>query len=142
VSLLAEAAAGRLRSAAAWSPQAAVTVVLASEGYPEAPRTGDVIAGLDDVRRLPGVVLGCAGVDRDAEDRLVTSGGRVLSLTGIGAGLADARRRAYAAVAHISWPGMQYRRDIAGAVVSEAEATSPVQATSPVALAPQSEGVG
>ncbi|HEX3620680.1 MAG TPA: phosphoribosylamine--glycine ligase [Acidimicrobiales bacterium] len=111
--LLAEAAAGRLASAPAFDDRAAVTVVLATEGYPVAPRTGDVIEGLDKADAVDDVLVFRAGVDRDAEGRYVTAGGRVLDVTGLGDDLAAARDAAYAAVAHLSWPGMQYRSDIA-----------------------------
>src|SRR4051794_7920824 len=76
--LLAEAAAGRITSAPAFDERAAVTVVLATEGYPLHPRTGDVIEGLDKVDGLPGVTVFRAGVDRDAGGRWITAGGRVL----------------------------------------------------------------
>jgi phosphoribosylamine--glycine ligase len=111
--LLVEAADGRLRSTPTWLPDAAVTVVLATQGYPTAPRVGDVISGIDDARSRPGVTVYCAGVGRDGEGRLVTAGGRVLNVTALGGALDDARRRAYEAITHVSWPGMQYRSDIA-----------------------------
>ena len=63
---------------------AAVTVVLAAEGYPTAPRTGDVIEGLDRVAAHDGVTVFAAGVAEDAAGRLVTAGGRVLAVTGTG----------------------------------------------------------
>lgn len=111
--LLAEAADGRIRSTPIVSDEAHVTVVCASEGYPASPRTGDVIEGLDVVGSLPGVTVYAAGVATDAGGRLVTAGGRVLDVCGRGATLADARERAYDAVARISWPGMQRRGDVA-----------------------------
>ena len=117
--LLAEAAAGRLRSEPAFSPDAAVTVVAACEGYPQAPRTGDVIEGLDGSGGLPDAKVFFAGVARGPDGRLRTAGGRVLAVTALGRRLADARDRAYRAIAHLSWPGMQYRKDIAGAAVEE-----------------------
>jgi phosphoribosylamine---glycine ligase len=114
---LAEAAAGKLTTPLRWRDEAAVTVVLASEGYPAAPRTGDVIAGLDSAAEVEGVTVfhaGTAAADgRPGEVR--TAGGRVLNVTALGATLADARARAYEAAGRISWPGMQYRRDIAAA---------------------------
>jgi phosphoribosylamine--glycine ligase len=110
--LLAEAAAGQMGSAPVFKREAAVTVVCAAEGYPLAPRTGDVIDGLDAARAVPGVTVHCAGVGADGEGRLVTAGGRVLSVTAVAPELSDARRRAYAA-ARISWPGMHHRSDIA-----------------------------
>jgi phosphoribosylamine--glycine ligase len=111
--LLAEAAAGRLRTEPVFAADACVTVVLASEGYPAAPRTGDVIEGLEAAAALPGVTVFCAGVRRDESGRLVTAGGRVLDVTAAGRTVGEARERAYAAVARISWPGMHHRPDIA-----------------------------
>lgn len=113
--LLAEAASGDLRREPSFSPEAAVTVVLASAGYPVSPRTGDVIEGMEAAAARPGVSVFCAGVGRDGHGRLTTAGGRVLDVTALGPDLAEARRRAYGAVADISWPGMHYRGDIAAA---------------------------
>lgn len=92
-----------------------VTVVLASERYPAEPRTGDVIAGLDAVDGRDDVVVFHAGTERAVDGSIVTAGGRVLAVTGVGSTIADARRTAYEAAAQISWPGLQYRRDIAAA---------------------------
>ncbi len=116
--LLAEAAAGSLNNTPTFVDDACVTVVLASEGYPTAPRTGDVIEGIDEASALPGVSVFCAGVDRDEAGRLVTAGGRVLDVTAVGATIAEARERAYAAVAKIHWPGMHHRSDIAAEAAS------------------------
>jgi phosphoribosylamine--glycine ligase len=118
--LLAEAAAGALRSDPGFGPDAAVTVVCASEGYPHAPRPGDVIAGLDQARRVEGVTVFCAGVAAGVGDELLTEGGRVLDVTGMGPDLATARHRAYQAVAALSWPGMHVRHDIAAAACGDA----------------------
>ncbi|HEX2273756.1 MAG TPA: phosphoribosylamine--glycine ligase [Acidimicrobiales bacterium] len=117
--LLAEAAAGRLRSDPAFSDDAAVTVVAACEGYPSAPRTGDVIEGVDEVAALSDATVFYAGVARGPDGRLRTAGGRVLAVTAVGRSLADSRERAYRAIDHLSWPGMQYRRDIAATAVEE-----------------------
>jgi phosphoribosylamine--glycine ligase len=111
--LLAEAASGRLRTEPSFADEACVTVVLASEGYPAAPRTGDVIGGLDEAAALPGVTVFCAGVAQNGDGRLVTAGGRVLDVTAVGGTIAEARRRAYDAVGRIRWPGMHHRSDIA-----------------------------
>ena len=118
--LLAEAAAGDLRTQPSFSADAAVTVVLAAEGYPARPRTGDPIEGLEATATRPGVTVFCAGVGRHSDGRLTTAGGRVLNVTALGADLAQARDRAYAAVADISWPGMHYRRDIAATALEGA----------------------
>ncbi|MEX0663981.1 MAG: phosphoribosylamine--glycine ligase [Acidimicrobiia bacterium] len=92
-----------------------VTLVLASEGYPASPRTGDVIDGLDEASGLPGVVLFHAGTARASDGRLVTNGGRVLDVTASAESLSEARDRAYRAAAQISWPGVHFRHDIAAA---------------------------
>jgi phosphoribosylamine---glycine ligase len=94
-----------------WDPRAAVTVVLASAGYPESSSSGDVIAGLD---RVPdGVLVTHAGTARRDDGELVTAGGRVLSVTALGEDTAAARAEAYAAAQMISFDGMQLRHDIA-----------------------------
>jgi phosphoribosylamine--glycine ligase len=86
-----------------------VTVVLAAEGYPDAPVGGAVIKGLDRIG--PHTLLFHAGTSRDGRQVRV-SGGRVLAVVGIGDDLGSARSRAYDGVAEISWPGMVYRTDI------------------------------
>jgi phosphoribosylamine---glycine ligase len=94
-----------------WAEQSAVTVVLASAGYPESSSVGDVITGIDSVPE--GVFVTHAGTARSESDELVTAGGRVLNVTGLGDDLADARAGAYAAADMIDFPGKQMRRDIA-----------------------------
>ena len=95
-----------------WRPDAAITVVVAAEGYPGTPRTGDPIGGLEAAAAVPGVdVLHAGTAWRDGA--VVSAGGRVLSVTAIGADLAHARTAAYAAVDHISLRGSFHRRDIA-----------------------------
>ncbi len=115
--LLAEAAAGRLESEPSFEDRAAVTVVLATEGYPLRPRTGDVIEGIEEADALPDVAVFRAGVTRDDRGRWLTAGGRVLAVTGLGADLPAARSTAYDAVSRISWPSMRYRTDIADKIV-------------------------
>jgi phosphoribosylamine--glycine ligase len=110
--LLAEAAAGRLGSEPAFVADAAVTVVCAAEGYPEAPRRGDPIDGLEAAAAVEGVTVYCAGVGDAGRGRLTTAGGRVLDVTALAPTLEAARQRAYEGVSRLSWPGMQYRRDI------------------------------
>jgi phosphoribosylamine--glycine ligase len=110
--LLGEAAGGHLRSEPAFTDQAAVTVVLASEGYPTAPRTGDVVTGIDQAE-ASGATVFAAGVGQDADGRLVTAGGRVLNVTAFGPDLAKARDQAYTAVDLVDWPGKHFRHDIA-----------------------------
>lgn len=103
-----------------FSSEASCCVVLAAEGYPEKPRSGDPIAGLDTASAMPGVEVFHAGTKR-AGDAIVTAGGRVLGVTGVGPTLEAARERAYAGVGAISFRGMQHRRDIgAEAVVAKA----------------------
>ncbi|HTQ02251.1 MAG TPA: phosphoribosylamine--glycine ligase [Polyangiaceae bacterium] len=94
------------------SGEHALCVVLAAGGYPEKPRTGAPIRGLDDAERIEGVSVLHAGTAL-AEERVVTAGGRVLGVRARAATLETARERAYAAVAAIDFEGMQYRRDIA-----------------------------
>jgi phosphoribosylamine--glycine ligase len=117
--VIAAAAAGRLDTVGApeFSPDAAVCVVLAAPGYPSATRTGQRIDGMEEVRQLPGIELYAAGVAASPEAAgLVTAGGRVLGVGSTGGTIAAARGRVYDAVPLLSWPGMTYRRDIAGAV--------------------------
>ncbi len=111
--LLAEAAAGRLRTEPRFSSDSSVCVVLASEGYPASPRVGDRIDGLDQAAAIEGVSVLHAGTALDDEGRFVTAGGRVLGVSAVGRSISDARARAYAAVDRIGWEGMQYRTDIA-----------------------------
>ncbi|MEJ2888686.1 phosphoribosylamine--glycine ligase [Actinomycetospora aeridis] len=108
-SLLAAAAHGRLADepAPSWSDGAAVTVVVAAEGYPGAVRTGDVLRGADD----PGVLH--AGTRRRDDGAVVSSGGRVLSVVGTGADLDAARSDAYARLAAVHLAGGHHRTDIA-----------------------------
>jgi phosphoribosylamine--glycine ligase len=93
-----------------WHDTAAVNVVLASAGYPDSPRSGDVITGLEHPD--DDVLIFHAGTARQG-GRTVTAGGRVLSVVGTGADLAAARQSAYNAIEGIRFRGMQYRSDIA-----------------------------
>jgi phosphoribosylamine--glycine ligase len=95
-----------------WAAGAAVTVVLAAPGYPEAPRAGDRLDGLADAGSVPGVVVLHAGT-RAVDHEVRTSGGRVLSVTARGADLDTARAAAYAAISRIKLDGGHYRTDIA-----------------------------
>ena len=94
-----------------WDPRAAVCVVMAAAGYPETPRAGDPITGLAEAEAGGDVIVFHAGTAR-AGDAVVTAGGRVLGVTALGADLAAARARAYAAVAQIRFTGAQHRTDI------------------------------
>jgi phosphoribosylamine--glycine ligase len=89
-----------------------VTVVVAAEGYPGKPRVGDAIGGLEAAERVPGAYVLQAGT-KAAGDGVVSAGGRVLSVVGLGADLAQARARAYEAVDAIELPGSHHRTDIA-----------------------------
>jgi phosphoribosylamine---glycine ligase len=101
-----------------WSSDWAVTVVLASGGYPESSSSGDAISGLDDVDGAE--VLHAGTAERDGE--VVTAGGRVLNVTGLGATPGEARDRAYAAAEGIEFDGRQLRKDIAARAVDRVEA--------------------
>jgi phosphoribosylamine--glycine ligase len=114
--LLAAAARGELHAAAPVTDEgAAVLVVAAAAGYPASPRTGDVIAGLDAAAAVDDATVLCAGVLQDG-DALVTAGGRVLNVIGQGPDVDAARAVAYEALAHLSWPGLHHRSDIAAEV--------------------------
>jgi len=112
--LLAAAAAGELAGAAPleWHPGAAVVVVIAAEGYPDAPARGDEIIGTERARQDHAYLLH-AGTARDAKGALVTAGGRVLNAVGSGLDVAAARARAYGLAETVSLRGGWYRRDIA-----------------------------
>ncbi len=110
--LLAAAAQGDLSGVeVAVSARAAVTVVVAAAGYPQGGDSGSPIEGIEDARAL-GALVFHAGTAR-RQGRLVTSGGRIVNVTGVGDSVASARDLAYRAVACISFPGARYRRDIA-----------------------------
>ncbi len=101
-----------------WRDQAAVTVVLAAHGYPATVRTGDPITGLDDAARDERVAVLHAGTALDDAGRLVSAGGRVLSVVALGDNLDDARARAYRAIERIGLAGAHHRRDIARAAAA------------------------
>ena len=118
--LMAAAARGKLCAAAAELgladalpalDETAVALTLAAAGYPDAPRSGDPIGGLDSARSKGALVFGAA-VARAADGRLVSSGGRVLSIVGRGASLDAACEQAYLAAAQVELAGAQLRRDI------------------------------
>jgi phosphoribosylamine--glycine ligase len=119
--VLAAAAAGRLGSVPAprFRSDAAVCVVMAAEGYPNAPRSGDPISGLAAAARSPGVSLYAAGVALGSgpggENELVTAGGRVLGVSAVAPTLGRAAKRAYQAAELISWSGAWFRSDIGAA---------------------------
>ena len=96
---------------ARWDPRPSLGVVMAAANYPDTPRTGDVIHGLD-ATQPPGTKVFHAGTKLDANGAVVTAGGRVLCACALGASVADAQRCAYEAVATISWNGEFHRSDI------------------------------
>jgi phosphoribosylamine--glycine ligase len=97
--------------ALAWRDEVAICVVMAANGYPDAPVKGSIIRGAEQDFG-PGVTVFHAGTVRDPDGTLRAAGGRVLNICALGADLAEARERAYAAVARISWPGGFCRSDI------------------------------
>jgi phosphoribosylamine---glycine ligase len=103
-----------------WSDDAALTVVMAANGYPGKPMKGTEIKGLDVANQTPNVEIFHAGTRRDGQ-RLVADGGRVLDVTGRGRNVAEARAAAYAAIAKIDWPGGFYRKDIGWRALQRSE---------------------
>ena len=117
------ALAGRLQEMSVqWDPRAALGVVIAAAGYPDAIRSGDAIEGLERAARLPGKVFHAA--TRLADGAVRVSGGRVLCAVGLGARVEEAQRAAYALAAEIHWPGMHYRRDIGHRAVARERAAA------------------
>lgn len=110
--LLAAADGGLGGAQVCWRPEHALTVVLASRGYPGSYTRGSEIRGTEALADEPGLVLFHAGTRRAQDGRLLAEGGRVLNVTALGPTLAEARARAYAAVDRIDWPEGFCRRDI------------------------------
>jgi phosphoribosylamine--glycine ligase len=110
--LLWSAARGEELPPAVWNSGAAVGVVMASRGYPASSSKGDVISGLDEVAHIPGVEVFHSGTAL-SDGRVVTAGGRVLTVTAVAGSFAQARRLAYEGVQRIEFGGAQYRTDIA-----------------------------
>lgn len=112
VPVMAACAEGTLdQCALAWKRETAVCVVMASEGYPGSYDKGRPIRGIDQADSLPGVTVFHAGT-KQADDSLVTSGGRVLGVTALGGNVQMAMVKAYQAVGKIQWEGAHYRKDI------------------------------
>jgi phosphoribosylamine---glycine ligase len=109
--LLAAASGALAGQRVSWKREATACVVLAAAGYPGAARRGDAVAGIGEALALPGVLVFHAGTALE-DGRLVTAGGRVLSVVGRGATLQEAAAAAYEGVARIQFEGQQYRRDI------------------------------
>ena len=122
VDLMSAAVDGSLaRSKAVWKSDPAVCVVAAAKGYPARPETGQTIEGLDEAARWPQTVVFHGGTRAASGGAIVTSGGRVLGVTSLGKDLAEARQRAYGAIAQIRYDGMHYRHDIGLLSRGEAE---------------------
>ena len=104
-----------------WVKEPAACVVLAAKGYPGAPVRGDEIRGIERAEAMPFVSIIHAGTKLQGQ-QLVADGGRVLNVTGVGADVAEARARAYAAIDMIDWPGGFYRHDIGWRAIAREEA--------------------
>src|SRR5687767_1421965 len=94
-----------------WKPGSSATIILASEGYPQAPKKGDLITGIEPAPAVPNLSIFHSGTVRNENEKIVTAGGRVLGLTAVGDTLQSALDLAYTAAAKISWKGVQFRRD-------------------------------
>ena len=127
--LLKAAADGDLSAVPAptFADGASVTVVMASAGYPESSSKGDVIVGTETLAVETDVDVIHAGTARSDDGPLVTAGGRVLAVRAVGSDVADARAKAYEGVASISFPGAQWRRDIAAEPLGVVEGASLTQ---------------
>jgi phosphoribosylamine---glycine ligase len=123
VPVLQGAAAGNLGEARIeWAREPAVCVVMASRGYPESPETGQPIEGLEGLAEMADVTPFHAGTAlRDG--RVVTAGGRVLSITALGSNLEAAVQRAYEAAGRVSFEGMHYRKDIGRQALARLQAS-------------------
>jgi phosphoribosylamine--glycine ligase len=118
VAELLHAAAAGDKLDVSFTDDAAVTVVLAAEGYPASPRTGDPITGLEVATAVNSVTVFHAGTARDDQGILRTAGGRVLDVTATGPDLEVARTRAYEAASIINFKGMRHRHDIASSAAA------------------------
>ncbi|MFC0583023.1 phosphoribosylamine--glycine ligase [Micrococcoides hystricis] len=119
-SVLAACAQGNLAAGTKlqWEENYAVGVVLAAEGYPESPRKGGVLTGLDEVESMADVSVLHAGTAANEDGELIANGGRILSVVGEGASLAEAQQKAYAGIEKIGLDGGQYRTDIAAKAIA------------------------
>jgi phosphoribosylamine--glycine ligase len=112
LTLLLAARNGKLKDAKpVWRGDTAVTVVMASKGYPGTPQKGQVISGLAEASKLPGVTIFHAGTEK-RDGQIIAVGGRVLDVTAAAPTVAEAVARAYQAVRLIHWDGCFYRSDI------------------------------
>ena len=113
---------GKLHATEAqWNPRPSLGVVMAAANYPDTPRTGDVISGLDTAQPS-GAKVFQAGTKLDANGNIVTAGGRVLCVCALGDSVADAQRSAYEAIAMISWDGEFHRTDIGWRAIAREQA--------------------
>ena len=126
VDLVEAALAGRLDSAEAlWDPRPALGVVMAARPYPDTPRTGDVISGLDDsTAGDPPVKVFHAGTALDADGNVVSAGGRVLCVAALGGSVREAQRNAYARVESIGWAHEFHRGDIGWRAIAREQGTT------------------
>lgn len=106
-----------MRAALSWKPYFSVGVVMACKGYPEAYETGHQILGIEQAQNT-GALVFHAGTKAQGNGRVVTAGGRILTVVGVGPNFGEARRTAYDGVKTINFEGAQYRKDIALEVVS------------------------
>ena len=125
VDLVEAALDGRLDSAEAlWDPRPSLGVVMAARPYPDTPRTGDVISGLDDSAGDPPVKVFHAGTALDADGNVVSAGGRVLCVAALGASVREAQRNAYARVESIGWAHEFHRGDIGWRAIAREQGTT------------------
>ncbi|MFO1038807.1 MAG: phosphoribosylamine--glycine ligase [Geminicoccaceae bacterium] len=113
-----------------WRPEHALTVVLATRGYPGHVEQGSEIRGLPALSDMPSVRVFHAATHEGPKDNFLAAGGRVLSVTGLGSSLEDARDRAYAAVDRIDWPEGFCRRDIGRRAIERTSSSLPGAAPS------------
>jgi len=126
LTMLIAAREGQLKSLdPRWKKDAALTVVMASKGYPGDYGKGQLITGLEEASKLPGVTIFHAGTEAK-DGNIVAVGGRVLDVTAIGRDVAEARDRAYDAVARIHWEGAFFRRDIGWRALDRAQSAKGV----------------
>jgi phosphoribosylamine--glycine ligase len=124
--LYASATGGLAEVKVGWTSESAVTVVLASGGYPGAYDTGVAIEGLTEAAAVEGAEVFHAGTEEQG-DRVVTAGGRVLAVSALGTSVAEARDRAYEACSKITFEGKTYRSDIAARAAQEEVAANAAQ---------------
>ena len=96
-----------------WKDEAAVCIVIASNGYPGKYDKGRIITGMEDLKKEKDVIVFHAGTSFNEEDKVITSGGRVLGVTALGKDLKEAKEKAYKSVNRIHFEGMHFRKDIA-----------------------------